>query len=100
MISAGQASQISDDLEDLGKLRENRIFKNHILPELERMKADHRTGMRDRTLSPGERLEHVTGHEDAVSLLEFIDKLETRLRTQLKDHDTAAPIIERRWSKH
>jgi len=92
-----EAAELDADLRDLKALRENRVWKNHILPEIERMRTEARTGMRDRTKPAPERCEHVTAHEQAELLREFLEKLDARLRAQLKAHDDGSAIIERPW---
>jgi len=89
---------LNDDLIDLKALRTNRIWKNHILPELTRLREAHRHAMRDRTLSQAERCEHITAWEDMETLLEFLAKTEKQIRETLRAHENASPIIERPFS--
>ncbi len=93
-----ESLQLDADLQDLKALRENRIWKNHILPEIERLRNEHRTGMRDRTRPPAERCEHVTGFDDAQTLLEYLDKEERRMREALREDDATRGIITRPFS--
>lgn len=93
MISQLQALALAEDLEHLQALRENRMWRNHLVPEIQRMQTEHRSGMRDQTKSPELRCEHVTGHEDATQLLEFLDKTEARIRRELKEFEASQGIL-------
>ena len=97
-MTQAEALDLDEDLQHLKALRENRVWQHHLLPEFERIRAEQRTGMRDRALSPEQRCEHVNGFEIAESLLEFLDLAEARMRAALKEHDAACAIIERPWS--
>lgn len=97
-MNSQEANALFEDLEALKSLRQNRFWQNRVLPEIERLRAEHRNGMRDQTLSPAQRCEHVTGFDDAQTLLDFPDKSETRMRADLQAHDKDAPIIERRFT--
>lgn len=97
-MTNSEALDLFEDLQQLKSLRENRVWKNHVLPEIARMRAEARTGMRDRTLPSAVRCEHVAEHELAETLIEFLDKEEARMRASLNEHDRSSAIIERPFS--
>lgn len=97
-MTHSEALALAEDLDDLKKLRTNRFFLRHILPEIERVRDEHRVGMRDHSLPPAERCEHISAWEDAQSVLEFADKEEQRIRQLLTDWDRSNPLAAGRWS--
>jgi ribosome-associated translation inhibitor RaiA len=94
-MTNAEASELAEDLQQIPHLRDNRVWKRHILPEIERMKAEHATEMHNLKLPQAERCEHLTAHKDAEQLLAFIDKIENQLREKLREHDRRTPVIER-----
>jgi hypothetical protein len=94
-MTAEQAFDLDQDLQQLRALRENRFWTNHILPELRRMKAEHRAAMRDRTRPAADRCEHITAHDNAETMLEFLDVREQEIRRDLHEHDLGTATIER-----
>lgn len=95
MIDSAEASRADEDLKALDELRANPFFLRRILPQLERVRDEHRAGMVNPTLSCEARCEHITGWQVAQELLEFAAKEEAALREALKEHDDAAPFIDR-----
>lgn len=97
-LSQGEALSLFEDLKEIKALRENRVWKHHIVPEIERLMAEARSGMRDKKLPSAERCEHVAAWEQGQLLIEFLDKAEAKIRKQLKAHDDGCGIIERPFS--
>jgi hypothetical protein len=98
-MTQAEALHLDSVLQSFKELRENLAFKSCFLPEIERQRNEAHVGMRDRKLSQAERCEHVTGFDNADTLLKFIDKQEATIRASLRAFDATTPIIERSFSE-
>lgn len=97
-LTQSEALALADDLEDLKKLRTNRFFLAHLVPQIEMLRDEHRVGMRDATLPDAQRVHHVTAWETLQSLLDFPDQSEKQIRAALKEFDQSHETVTRPWS--